>query len=569
MSNQNKALPVGKSDFEKVVSENFYYIDKTLFVAELIERGAEVTLFPRPRRFGKTLNMTMLKAFFEKTEQSKQYLFDGLAVSKLPEIMKHQGQYPVIFMSLKDVKFETWDRCYAELIKIISNEFRRHSYLLNSTVLDDSQKRQFNAVIEGAASLNAYSGALQDLSRYLHDYHQKRVIILIDEYDTVVHEAYLKGFYDPAIEFMRAFLSGGFKDNYYLARGVITGILRIAKESIFSGLNNLLVCSFFRDEYADKFGLTEREVAQLLADYDYAEQIDAVRNWYNGYAFGAARLYNPWSIINLAANQCRFEHYWINPGQDKLIQEMVQGSTIDDQHDFEQLIAGYAVPQVVDDTIVFSDLGVVTTAFWSFLLCTGYLTFRNQYFAEGERHVELVIPNKEICGLFKTTVRRWFARSPQVARQYLAMLKSLVAGNTTEFKTIFETFAQQSLSMFDVKGPQPENFYHALVLGMLVSLLETHEIKSNRESGFGRYDVMIIPKDPQKPGIIIEFKTVDNRSSDTLETAAAKALAQIKDKKYAAELHARGIMHIIELAIVFQGKQVLIQEQESAAVVTV
>jgi hypothetical protein len=560
VNTQRKELPIGKSDFETIITGNYYYADKTLLVAELIQRGAEAVLFPRPRRFGKTLNMTMLKAFFEKTEQSKRHLFDGLAVSKLPKIMAHQGQYPVIFVTFKDVKFSTWQECYPEIVKTISNEFRRHDYLLSSSVLDAGQKQEYQKAIDKCAPKDVYQSALRDLSSYLHAYHQKKVIILIDEYDTVIQEAYLKDFYDPAIEFMRAFLGGGLKDNAVLERGVVTGILRIAKESIFTGLNNLLVGSFFRDDFADKFGLTESEVMQLLTDYGYAGQYDQVKAWYNGYCIGNAQhLYNPWSIINFAANRGIFEPYWVNTSRQEMIQEMIASCTESDKQDIELLLAGQSVEHVVDDTVVFQDLGVVTTAFWSFLLYTGYLTFRCQFLKDGERHVKLAIPNRELLGLYKTTIQRWFARSPQVAGPYLAMLKGLVAGNMAEFKIIFEKFARQSLSVFDVKGPEPESFYHALVLGVFVSLQDTHEVRSNRESGYGRYDVMIIPKDPKKPGIIIEFKKID--APETLEKAAVVALQQIRDRRYATELRARGIEQVIELAIVFKGKEVLVQER--------
>lgn len=560
--NIKKRLPIGKSDFESVISGNFYYVDKTLFIVQLMERGAEVTLFPRPRRFGKTLNLTMLKAFFEKSETSKRHLFDGLAVSKLPEVMAEQGKYPVIFMTLKDVKQEKWAECFYQIKKIVGEEFERHSYLLSSSFLSAGQKKEFQDVIDKVAPEDVYQNALKDLSKYLHAYHQQKVIVLIDEYDTVIHEAYLKNFYKNAIGFMRTFLGGGLKDSTVLHQGIVTGILRVAKESIFSGLNNLLVSSFFREDFADTFGLTEAEVAQMLKDYDCVDKSDQVREWYNGYTIGSVRLYNPWSLINLVHNRCIFEPYWVNTSQADMIQDLVYTSYPEARHDLERLLNGESVEQVVDDTVVFDDLKVITTAFWSFLLYTGYLTFRRHWMVDTERHVELVIPNKEIGGVYKTTVRRWFARSADVARQYLAVLQDLTNGNVDGFKQLFTSFVEQSISMFDVKGPEPENFYHALVLGMLVSLQNTHEVRSNRESGYGRYDVMIIPKNVALPGTVIEFKKIDPSSPETLEDAAQAALKQIRDRHYVTELHARGISKVIELAIVFRGKQVLVKAAE-------
>jgi hypothetical protein len=530
-----------------------------MFINGIVEAGAKVTLIPRPRRFGKTLNLSMLKYFFEKTDASKRHLFDRLAISNHPDIMAHQGEYPVIFMTLKDIKQDTWQACYDDLKGVIGNEYERHNYLLSSSALSTAQKRTFQAIIDGNASTAVYRRSLKDLAQYLQVHHQKKVVILIDEYDTVIHEAYLNKFYAQAISFMRAFLGGGLKDNSTLALAVITGILRVAKESIFSGLNNLEVCTLFDERYADAFGFFEADVHSLLSTYSLAHHMDAVRTWYNGYGSGNFRVYNPWSIVQFIRQAGIFKPYWVNTSQNDLIKFLIRSSGTTFKKDFESLLDHKPLVVNLEENIVFSALKQRAAALWTFLVASGYLTF-TRWWQEGKTTLtELVIPNIEVYALYETIIDEWFADIVDFG-EYQTMLQELAAGNIQEFQEHFIALVPPMISSFDVSGKEPEKFYHALVLGMLVSLEKTHEIKSNRESGFGRYDVIIIPKNASKPGIIIEFKKVSQLKKESLATAAHAALEQIADRDYAAELRTRGIRKVIELAIVFDGKRVLVQE---------
>jgi hypothetical protein len=580
-----RILPIGVSDFEKVITGKYAYADKTLFIKELIEGKVETTLIPRPRRFGKTLNLSMLKYFFEKTDISKHHLFDGLAISNYPEIMANQGKYPVIFMTLKDVKHSSWKQCYQHLVTLIAELYKYHRSALRITDPDDQVR--FDAVASEKASETWCHDALRFLSRCLSQTYQQKVVLLIDEYDTFIHEAYLNGYYDDAIGFARNFFSAGLKDNNYLQQSVITGILRVAKESIFSGLNSLEVCTFLGIHYTDKFGFLESEVLSLLSEYDRADQIDAVRTWYNGYESGKHHIYNPWSIITFLRQEGAFAPYWVNTGKSDLIKKLVIGDQKQLREDLDMLMTGKYIVKKVDEDIVFSRLDRDPNVIWSFLLFTGYLTFRQATIVPSDtskkpaltetssspatpvlpvstyQTVELYIPNTEIFSLFESVVGEWLRDTIDIKSQE-QMLKHLVAGEIEPFKNFFSDFVRESLSVFDVSGKEPELFYHAFVLGMLISLRNTHEIKSNRESGYGRYDVMIIPRDNSKPGIIIEFKKVVPEYKETLKTAAHAALEQIANRDYATELRTRGIKQIIELAIVFAGKRVLVQQAKNS-----
>jgi hypothetical protein len=551
-----RALPIGTSDFSEIITKNYAYVDKTLFIKELIDGNIKATLIPRPRRFGKTLNLSMLKCFFENHAQSKRHLFDGLSVSKYPEIMAHQGQHPVIFVTFKDVKVSTWEDCYTKIKGIITREIERHPKIVDH--LTTSEKREIQEIIANTATKDTYENSLLTLSHGLHTCYQKKVILLIDEYDTFIHEAYLNGYYDRAIEFARNFFSAGLKDNIHLERSVITGILRIAKESIFTGLNNFEVCTLLDQHYADTFGFLETDVQALLTEYNLLHELDAVRAWYNGYASGNCHVYNPWSILQFIRNTGTFNTYWINTSKNDLVKLLIGHSGTTFKEDFESLIAGKTLVVTLEESIVFSALEQRAAALWTFLIATGYLTFIRWWQEEGIVRAELAIPNIEVTALYKTIIMQWFADVVDLGT-YQRMLQRLVLGDIEEFRERFVNLVPRILSTFDISGTEPENFYHALVLGMFVSLEKTHEIKSNRESGYGRYDVMLIPKDMTKPGIIIEFKKVSQLKKETLETAALAALKQIADRDYAAELRTRGITHIIALAIVFEGKKVLVQ----------
>jgi hypothetical protein len=555
-----KKIPIGLSDFKEIITENYYYVDKSLFIKEIIDDGSKVILIPRPRRFGKTLNMSMLKYFFEKTDEDNNYLFNDLRIKEHKHIMEKQGQYPVIYFTFKDEKYSTWERCVQGSKLLIRNEFKRHKYLLQSDILDEYEKKEFENILSGSAKNIVYEKGLNILSEYLYKYYNKKVVILIDEYDVPIQSGYMNGYYDEVIEFMRNFLSGGLKDNEHLEKGVLTGILRVAKESIFSGLNNLNVCTFVGNEYSKWFGFLENEVEGILSYYGIQYEMEEIKKWYNGYIFGENVIYNPWSILNFIKKQDRgLVPYWVNTSSNELVKTLITKGSKELKSELEDLIKDKAVTKQVNEDIVMGEIENGTENIWSFLLFSGYLKIINKQYSEDGLFCSLMIPNLEVKYLYKQIILSWFKNSINNDKFNL-MLKSLVNGDVKIFSRILQEFVLSSVSYFDVSGDESEKVYHAFVLGMLVKLSDKYDVKSNRESGYGRYDVMIIPKDTSKLGIIIEFKKVDKYEKENLQKAAEAAIKQIKEKKYNQELLDRGVKEIIKLGIAFQGKEVLVVE---------
>lgn len=560
-SNRKKALPIGISDFKNIIENDYYFVDKSLLIKELFETKAAATLLLRPRRFGKTLNMSMLRYFFEKTESPNVHLFKDLAIAGHSEIMKHQGRYPVIFLTFKDVKNMAWDLCYSKLKYLISDEFRRHKYLLQSNVLDDEQKIRFKAIIAGIGTQDSYETSLKDLSIYLNAYYRQPAIILIDEYDTPVHMAFTWNYYNECIGFMRNFLGAACKDNKHLAMGIITGILRVSKESIFSGLNNIDICSMDNVHYNDKFGLLETEVKDMLAYYDYSNLFDSIKTWYNGYSSGPHKVYNPWALINCMHNHGAIGSYWINSSSDNIMKKVFQEGDASIKQDLETLLRRQHIAKPVVENFVFPELDERNDMLWTLMFYGGYLTCENTRKINDEETVaDFIIPNQEIYVYLKTSIQYWFKAKDSINREYQAMLDGLLRGNVIFFATVFQKLVLVALSLFDVGGDEPERFYHALVVGMLLSLQDRYEVRSNRESGYGRYDVMIIPRDTTKLGIILEFKKAGADCPETIEEAAHNALKQINEKQYDVELQDRGIKQVLKLGIAFQGKQVCIKQ---------
>ena len=556
-----KSLPIGVSDFQKLIENELYYIDKTLFIKELLSSKAEVTLIVRPRRFGKTLNMSMLKVFFEKNDTSKGHLFKNLAVQQHADCMDYQGKYPVIFFGFKDTKKSNWELSYQEFKNNISQEFLRHKYVLAGTALEEFEKKQFISVVDKSADDSLYQAALRDLSMYLFRYHKVKPIVLIDEYDAAIYEGFYRNYYDEIITFMRNFLSAGLKDNNSLSFAVMTGILRVAKESIFSGLNNLRVCTMLQDFYTDKFGLLEYEVEAALQTYKMDNKIDSVRRWYNGYHVGKTeRVYNPWSILNLIDNKGAEGHYWINTSDNSAVRDIIENADDEMRGDFERLMAGESISKQIYENIVFAQVSQNNDAVWSFLLQTGYLTFEKSGIIGRGLFADLRIPNEEVHYIFETVVIEWMKRSSSNKR-YTQLLDALSRGDTKMFISLFMRFVDESFSFFDTGEKKAEDFYHGFTLGMLAGLASTHEVRSNRESGYGRYDVMVIPKDTKKTGYIFEFKKVDTEKKETLKKAADSALKQIQERDYAREMRSRGISVIAQLGIAFEGKKVCVVSQ--------
>ncbi len=552
-----KKLPIGVDDFQELIEGNYYYVDKSLLIKELLDARAKATLLPRPRRFGKTLNLSMLRYFFEKTEVSRRHLFNGLAIEQHPDCMKHQGQYPIIFLTFKDVKEGDWEEIFSAIKDVIAEEFDRHGYLAASPAISELQRKKFRLVLDGEGTTTDYKSSLRLLSACLHKHYQKRPIILIDEYDAPIHAGYLNDYYKEVIGFMRGFLGGGLKGNNSAEFSVVTGILRVAKESIFSGINNLRVCTLMSDHFADKFGLTEKEVEQALHDFALKNSVADLRAWYDGYLFGQGRVYNPWSIFNFIDAGGKLQPYWVNTSDNLLIQSLVKQAPDAFKDEVELLMRGGTVKKQINENIILPQLTYDQSVFWNFLLFCGYLTFEN-YRLEGIFYfADLKIPNNEILSVYHTIVLSWF-KAPGIHQDYLTMLTKLVDGDAVGFKRLFESFSKEALGHFDVAGDEPERFYHALTIGMFAALYFTHEVKSNREAGLGRYDVMLVPKDSAKPSILFEFKKVPKGSKKSAKTVAQEALDQIATREYEIDLRARGITNIIKLGIGFNGKESLV-----------
>ncbi len=570
-SANRKRLPVGFSDFRELREAGCYYIDKSAFVREIVDASAKVILLPRPRRFGKTLNLSMLRHFFEKTDEDQKHLFDGLAIQDQECFDMHHGRYPVIWLTLKDIKEETWEACHGKLAGCIRNLFReRRDMFFSSDVCDETDRKLVMRFLEKTASIGEYEDSLRFLSECLSEYHNEKTVILIDEYDTPLHTGYAEGYYNDVIRFVRNFLSGGLKDNVHLFRGVITGILRVAKESVFSGLNNPGVYTLLDEEFDTCFGFTEDETAALLADFGIPDRIDEVSHWYNGYLFGEKVIYNPWSVLNYTASKSRKARpWWVNTADTGLIDRLATRGGKELREELGQLLEGRTVTKPVYESIVMRDLEKRDDLLWSLLVFSGYLKPGEQ---KDDECFALEIPNNEVRIIYREMIRRWFAEKIE-SNQLEEMLKALETGDVKLFERMLRVIVVRIMSYHDLSG-EPEKVYHALVLGMLVWMSGKYDIRSNRESGHGRYDIMMKPKDPQAQGILIEFKRLDEDDNDddgagkkkrkrkkkTPQKALEQALKQIEERGYAAELEAAGIRDILKLAVVFKGKELWVKQ---------
>ena len=554
-----KRIAIGVSDFQKMLTKGYYYVDKSLFIKDILEDGSEVILLPRPRRFGKTLNMSMLRYFFEKSAEDNRPLFENLAIGQDHDCMVKQGQYPVIFLSFKDLKLDSWNVTYGSLVQLIYTEYNRHLYLMNSPVMSDMDKKYFHRVCLDEGSEVDYASSIKKLSEFLTKHHGQKTIILIDEYDVPIQQAYLKKYYDPLISFMRNFMTAALKDNKYLEKAVLTGVMRVARESLFSGLNNLSVQTLLNRSYSKYFGFIETEVKELLNYYGIESQLEEVRKWYNGYIFGNTVVYNPWSVLQYTQNwEEGLQPYWINTSDNELVKRLISNGGYELKLELEDLLQGGELVKTINQDISMGEVEQNEENVWSFLLFSGYLKALTRELIRGEFACSLAIPNYEVELLYNKIILSWFVN--QSGRNKLqSLLNSLISGEIKIFAVLFKDYVMASLSYFDTGGQEPEQFYHAFVLGLLVGLRPEYEVKSNRESGYGRYDVMVIPRDLNQTGIIIEFKKVDADEGEDLEKAAARALQQIEAKEYQQELLDRGIHKIIKLGIVFRGKEVLVK----------
>ena len=560
-------VSIGNQGFDDIRENKYFYIDKTGLIKEWWSSGDAVTLITRPRRFGKTLNMSMLNCFFSNRYADRGDLFEGLSVWEDEKYRQLQGTYPVIFLSFADVKQNDLQGALWKIKKIIFNIYQQYAWLGSWEGLMAVEREQFVGITPDMEDTAAQS-AIQDLCSYLSRYYKKKVIVILDEYDTPMQEAYIHGYWDKFTAFMRSLFNATFKTNPYLERAVMTGITRVSKESIFSDLNNLAVVTTTSDRYSTAFGFTQEEVFKSLDDMGLGERRDDVKRWYDGFVFGEHRdIYNPWSITNFLKEK-KLRPYWASTSSNGLVSRLIQTAPPDIKQMMEDLISGREIVVNFDEQIVFSQLGKNKNAIWSLLMATGYLKpDKVEYKGELlEPWYHLSITNLETVSMFSNMFKGWFDSD---SSNYGEFVQALLKGRLREMNIYMNDVALSTFSYFDVgtqpsERTQPERFFHGFVLGLLVELRDIYEIKSNRESGYGRYDVMLVPKsdDRKYNAIILEFKVYDSYDESTLEDTAQSALRQIEEKNYDAELIARGIEkeRIRHYGFAFEGKKVLIAE---------
>ena len=552
-----KPLPVGISDYIRAQSE-YYYVDKTLLIKEFLDRKALVSLFTRPRRFGKTLNMDMLRVFFEISEDDTSKYFLDKAIWKCGnKYTVHQGKYPVIFLTFKDVKFDSWEATFSKIAELLQDEFGRHSELKNSDEIEKYEKDYYEKVVNGQANEVELSASLQKLSKMLTEHYKKAPIIIIDEYDTPIQEGYSKSFYDEIIGFMRNFFSGAFKDNRNLSYGFLTGILRIAQESIFSGLNNLTVNSVMDSEYDGFFGFTESEVREMLDYYGALGKENEVRDWYDGYIFGNKEIYNPWSVINYLSKGCLPQAYWVNTGKNEILEDVLKSASDDTTERLRSLLMGERVIARIDQNVVYSSLTEEPANIYSLLLVAGYLkTPKKELQGDGSWLCEVAIPNREIAAVYKSEVLSHLVYIGAMGRATANKIaESIYALDVRKLQDGIGEYMMKSISFYDAGA---EGFYHGLVLGLVALMDNQYMVRSNRESGEGRYDISLIPRENKYPGVILELKWGKDLEDNKLELLSKEALNQINDKSYSIEMIDNGVKNIIKMGIAFSGKKVKI-----------
>lgn len=547
-----KPLPIGVSDF-KSATTNYYYVDKTLLIRDFLNAIPMVSLFTRPRRFGKTLNMDMLRVFFEKTPEDTSIYFKDKYIWQCGDYYtKHQGQYPVIFLSFKDVKCSSWQETFQKISKLISLEFMRHSELESSSVLSSYEKEQYHRFAsENINEVDCQMG-LQLLSLLLHKHYDKECVIIIDEYDTPIQQGHLCDFYNEIVDFMRNFFSGGLKDNPHLAFGFLTGILRVAKESIFSGMNNLKTNSILDNNYSSYFGFTNEEVRDMLAYYDYEDKYQEICEWYDGYRFGNSEIFNPWSVINYISDQCFPKAFWQSTGSNDIIGEIIGTATPEINENLYKLFCGNTVTTYVDTSVIYPEVQNNPNSIYSFLLVAGYLKVAEIYPQnDGNYMCDVAIPNKEILYVYEKEVLN---RTNQ-NNVSISIHQAIFSKDTSKLQSLLEDFMLKSISTMDGAS---EAFYHGMMLGLCAVLGSQFKVRSNRESGLGRFDIELLPMVKGIPGFIFEFKHTKDINVD-LDSLANSALKQIEDMKYDTELNDFGVEDIVKIGIAFRQKSAVVK----------
>ena len=561
----NQTISIGKQDFVSLRENHYFYIDKTDFIRQWWENADDITLITRPRRFGKTLNMNMLNCFFSRQYENRGDLFKGLSIWTDQKYQKLQGSYPVIFISFADVKQNNYKDAIQKIKNIIVDVYRQHRYLNKEDCFTENEKQQMMEITEKMDDVTAQD-ALKNLSSYLNLLYGKKVLIFLDEYDTPMQEAYINGYWDEFTGFMRGLFNATFKTNPYLERAIMTGITRVSKESVFSDLNNLTVITTTSDQYADCFGFTEEEVFKTLDQFGMSDKKQIVKQWYDGFSFGPFKdIYNPWSITNYLKEK-KLRPYWASTSSNGLISKLLQSASANMKTQLEELLNGKQIIVNFDEQIIFGQLEQDENAVWSLLVASGYLKVEEIEYRGMtlEPWYHLAITNLETISMFSNMFKGWFATA---SANYNEFIKAMLGGNVKAMNLYMNDIALATFSSFDVgkhfsQRSQPERFYHGFVLGLLVEVRDLYEIRSNRESGYGRYDVMLIPKTKKNDGIILEFKVKESEEK-TLEETVQMALAQIESKKYDAELLELGVSkeHIRHYGFAFEGKKVLIGQK--------
>ena len=549
---KNKSLPIGVSDF-KLATTGYYYVDKTLMIRDFLDKKPMVSLFTRPRRFGKTLNMDMLRVFFEKTNEDTSVYFKDKQIWQCGDYYtKHQGQYPVIFLTFKDVKSMTWEETFQKIRRLISLEFIRHNELETSSVLTAYEKEQYHLLAKDSGDEVDCQMGLQLLSLLLHKHYGRECIIIIDEYDTPIQQGHTCNFYPEIVNFMRNFFSGGLKDNPHLAFGFLTGILRVAKESIFSGMNNLKTYSILDDGYSSYFGFTEKEVKDMLRYYGKDDKYNELSEWYDGYRFGNTEIFNPWSVINYISDNCFPKAFWQSTGSNEIIGEIIQTATPEITKGLYKLLCGEKIAAYIDTGVIYPEVQNNPYSIYSFLLVAGYLKVANIYpQSDGNFMCDVAIPNKEITFVYEKEVLN---RTNQNSLA-ISISQAIFSKDTQKLQALLEDFMVKSISSIDGAN---EGFYHGMMLGLCAILGKRYKIRSNRESGLGRFDIQLMPLTKGMPGFIFEFKQTKDEHTD-LSALADSALQQIEAKKYDTELRDNGVNSIISIGIAFRGKSAVVR----------
>ncbi|OPZ93852.1 MAG: putative AAA-ATPase [Firmicutes bacterium ADurb.Bin419] len=581
-----KQVLQGIDNFKKLIDNNGYYVDKTLLIKELIDRPDQILLITRPRRFGKTLNMSMLKYFFEipkcrqhdLEDKDMSYLFENLNITKQGDKYTGEiGKYPVVYLTFKNAKQSNWEETYENIKRIIAKEYERHDYLLESDILSEAQKERYKRIANLEGTLVDYTDVLIDLTEYLKRYFKEDCIVIIDEYDTPIQSGYIDGYYEKVIEFMKSMLVKGFKDNKALKQGILTGIMKVAQESIFSDFNNPLVCTLLVEELSDKFGFTESEVEEMAEYFGYRKYLEDVKKWYNGYIFGLDTvMYNPWSIIKYMYNPMNgLKPYWINTSDNRIIKDIMQLDKAEGKEVVEKLIKGEEVSKVIEENILYQSIKNNPDVAWSFLLHAGYLKAYDKEKVRYKFQYKLAIPNIEIQTIYEDMIINYFKEDENTLEYIQNIIRTLEEENIEKFERILKELYLKQVSYNDLKSTNKsieelgetqqdkkyESFHHGFMLGLFVSVGEKYAVESNKEYGLGRPDIVLIPKDIKNTAYILEFKWESTKGSKSLEKLTDEAVNQIKEKKYEEGFRSKyGHKKIVCIGVGFKGKDLKMQK---------